>query len=178
MLRPSIKRRWSGLPGNRRAFALSAPYVELMHDWLVSEWWPNVEPVGPEEYRDRGLLESAVARPFQTVSGKCVFQSVPEKAAAFFHSLIANHPFENGNKRTAIVALELFLTANGLFLYLDNDHMYQLAKDTASYVPQGRSARTKPGADERLPCPARQHRTPWGNVGLLRPWASVGGPAH
>jgi death-on-curing family protein len=125
------------LPGNRRAFALSAPYIEVIHDWLVPAWWPDVEPVGPEEYRDHGLLESAVARPFQTVFGKSLFQSVPEKAAALFHSLIANHPFENGNKRTAVIALDLFLTANGFFLYLENEGMYQLAKDTASYIPQG-----------------------------------------
>ena len=66
-----------------------------------------------------------------------MFRSLPEKAAALFHSLIANHPFENGNKRTAVIALDLFLNANSVFLYLDNDRMYQLAKDTASYVPQG-----------------------------------------
>ena len=83
------------------------------------------------------MLESAVARPFQTAGGKYAFQSVPEKAAALLHSLIANHPFENGNKRTAVIALDLFLTANGFYLYLDNDRMYQLAKDAASYVPLG-----------------------------------------
>ncbi len=82
-------------------------------------------------------MESAVARPFQTAFGKPIFQSVPQKAAALFHSLIANHPFENGNKRTAVIALDLFLNANSVFLYLNNERMYQLAKDTASYVPQG-----------------------------------------
>jgi hypothetical protein len=46
-------------------------------------------------------------------------------------------PFDNGNKRTAVIALDLFLAANGQFLYLDNDRMYQLAMDTASYVPKG-----------------------------------------
>jgi len=45
-----------------------------------------------------------------------MFRSLPEKAAALFHSLIANHPFENGNKRTAVIALELFLSANSVLL--------------------------------------------------------------
>lgn len=125
------------MPRNRRVFALSAPYVETIHDSFVSAFWPDVEPVGPEEYRDRNLLESAVARPFHTAFGKPVFQSAPEKAAALFHSLIANHPFENGNKRTAVIALDLFLNANSIFLYLGNEQMYQLAKDTASYVARG-----------------------------------------
>lgn len=125
------------MPANRRAIALGALYVEIIHDSFVSAWWPSLEPVGPEEYRDHGMVASAVARPFQTAFGVELFPTVPEKAAALFHSLIANHPFDNGNKRTAVIALDLFLTANGLFLYLANDSMYTLAKDTASYVPRG-----------------------------------------
>jgi death on curing protein len=97
----------------------------------------NVEPVGPNEYRNRALVDSAVTRPFQAVFGHELFPSLHDKAAALFHSLIADHPFENGNKRTAVLALDLFLAANGLFLYLGDDEMYRLAVDTASYVPQG-----------------------------------------
>jgi death-on-curing family protein len=125
------------LPASRRTFALSAPYIEIIHDSFVSALWPNIEPVGPDEFRDRGLVQSAVARPFQVVFGRRLFRTLPEKAAALFHSLIATHPFDNGNKRTAVIALDLFLTANGQFLYLDNEDMYRLAVDTASYVPRG-----------------------------------------
>jgi fido (protein-threonine AMPylation protein) len=71
------------------------------------------------------------------VFGRELFPTILEKSAALFHSLIADHPFENGNKRTAVIALDLFMAANGLFLYLDNERMYRMAKDTASYVPQG-----------------------------------------
>ena len=83
------------MPGSRRPFALGATYVEIIHDSFISVWWPNIEPVGPEEYRDRGLVQSAVARPFQAAFGKELFRTIPEKAAALFHSLIANHPFDN-----------------------------------------------------------------------------------
>ncbi len=103
----------------------------------MSVWWPNVEPIGPDEYRNQNPLESAVARPFQTAFGEPIYRSISEKAAALFHSLIADHPFANGNKRTAVIALDLFLNANSLFLYLDDEQMYRLAKDTASYVPKG-----------------------------------------
>lgn len=125
------------MPGNRRPFALSASYVEVIHDSFLSVWWPNIEPVGPGGFRDSTLLQSAVARPFQTAFGRELFPTLAEKAAALFHSLIASHPFDNGNKRTAVIALDLFLTANNQFLYLENDRMYRLARDTASYVPRG-----------------------------------------
>lgn len=82
-------------------------------------------------------MSSAVARPFQTACGRALFPTAHEKAAALFHSLICNHPFSNGNKRTAVIAMDLFLSANSMFLYLENDPMYELAKDTASYVPSG-----------------------------------------
>lgn len=60
-----------------------------------------------------------------------------EKAAALFHSLIANHPFHNGNKRTAVLSVDAFLIGNGFTITLDNDAMYELAQDTASYRERG-----------------------------------------
>ena len=94
---------------------------------------PGDEPVGPHEPRDQGLLSSAVARPFQSAFGEDRHKTTIRKAAALFHSLIANHPFHNGNKRTAIIAMNLFLEANGWFLMLSHADMYILAKETASY---------------------------------------------
>lgn len=60
-----------------------------------------------------------------------------EKAAALFHSLISNHPFHNGNKRTAVLAMDAFLMGNGYSCALDNLRMYDLAQDTASYRERG-----------------------------------------
>lgn len=109
----------------------------MIHDFMVSALWPGSDPTGPEEYRNRGLVGSAVARPFHTAFREELYKSLFEKAAALFHSLIANHPFHNGNKRTAVVALDHFLLANGYFLLLDNAGMYALAKETASYREKG-----------------------------------------
>jgi len=64
---------------------------------------------------------------------------VVEKAAALFHSLIANHPFHNGNKRTAVLAFDIFLAANGYFGLIANEEMYRLAERTASYKERGLS---------------------------------------
>ena len=61
-------------------------------------------------------LESAVARPQATMEGDDLYASALEKAAVLLHSLVLNHPFQDGNKRTAFTALGLFLHFNGMAL--------------------------------------------------------------
>jgi hypothetical protein len=58
---------------------------------------------------------------------------------ALFHSLVSNHPFHDGNKRTAVTALHHFLLANGFFAGLSNDEAFEMAKRTASYRQHGLS---------------------------------------
>lgn len=60
-----------------------------------------------------GGLESALARPFTAFSGKALFPELADKVAAMIHSLIAFHPFADGNKRTALVAADVS-TVSGL----------------------------------------------------------------
>ncbi len=60
---------------------------------------------GASGIRDIGLLESAIARPFQIFEDKDLYMSPYEKAAALGESIIANHPFVDGNKRTGVAAM-------------------------------------------------------------------------
>lgn len=60
-----------------------------------------------------GGLESALARPFTAFGGKELFPDLISKVAALIHSLIAFHPFADGNKRTALVAADVCLRLNG-----------------------------------------------------------------
>lgn len=71
---------------------------------------------GSHGVRDLGLLESAVMRPKATFGGEELYSDVFSKAAALMHSLIRNHPFVDGNKRTGIAAAGLFLAQNGVQL--------------------------------------------------------------
>lgn len=73
---------------------------------------------GAEGLRDRGLLESALARPMNLdVYGE---PDVASLAAAYGFGIARNHPFLDGNKRTALVAMELFLALNGQSLTADD----------------------------------------------------------
>lgn len=116
---------------------LGCGYVEKIHDKLVARLWPGTDPIAENEFRSRELVESAVSRPFQTAFGQDIYPTYIEKGAALFHSLVANHAFHNGNKRTAVIALDHFLVANGFILFLSNDDMYLLAEETASYRQRG-----------------------------------------
>lgn len=60
------------------------------------------------------LLESTVAQPRITFGGEDLYPSLVEKAAALGFSIIMNHPFVDGNKRTGHAATEIFLVLNGL----------------------------------------------------------------
>jgi death-on-curing protein len=69
---------------------------------------------GGDGVRDRGLLESALARP-RNAWGYGV-QDLCTLAASLGHGVARNHPFVDGNKRTAFVAVETFLLLNGMEL--------------------------------------------------------------
>lgn len=118
---------------------LRADYLEYIHDALVAMFWPGTEPVGDREQRDTALIESAAARPFHTLFGEDAYPTILDKGVALFHSINSNHAFANGNKRTAVIALDHFLLANDHQLLLENDAMYSIAEKTASYKVRGLS---------------------------------------
>jgi len=73
-----------------------------------------VEQSGAESgLRDAGALESAIAQPRMTFGGDELYPTLIEKASALGFSLIQNHPFLDGNKRTGHAAMETFLVLNG-----------------------------------------------------------------
>lgn len=79
---------------------------------------------GSDGIRDFGLLESAIARPFQTFGGEDLYPSLFEKAAALGESLILNHPFVDGNKRTGTVAMIALLQEEQLHLVATQENLY------------------------------------------------------
>jgi death on curing protein len=64
---------------------------------------------GSHGVRDAASLESALSRPFQTYDNVDLYKTPLEKAATLVESLLINHPFIDGNKRTGYTVLRLFL---------------------------------------------------------------------
>ena len=79
---------------------------------------------GGEGVRDESLLESALARPQQSFAYGNPPPDLAALAASLAYGLARNHPFVDGNKRTAAVACELFLALNGATLQADNVELY------------------------------------------------------
>ncbi|MFZ0545034.1 MAG: type II toxin-antitoxin system death-on-curing family toxin, partial [Candidatus Promineifilaceae bacterium] len=78
---------------------------------------------GEHGLRDLGLLESAVACPQATFDGQDLYPDLYQKTAALMESLVQNHSFVDGNKRTAISAAAMFLVQNGRELQTTNQEL-------------------------------------------------------
>jgi len=81
---------------------------------------------GSSGLRDRDALEAAVARPQMTFGGEDLYPDVEAKAAALLHSLVANHPFADGNKRTGAAVAELFLNLNQMDLVAEDEELVDI----------------------------------------------------
>ena len=92
---------------------------------------------GEDGLRDEGLLESAIAAPFQSFDGQVAFATVQQKAARLGFGLISNHPFVDGNKRIGAHVMLVMLAMNGIELSYTQKELYetilQVAGGEASY---------------------------------------------
>jgi len=85
--------------------------------------------------KDHGLLESAVHRPQQSIFGDDAYPYLFDKAAALLESLVKNHCFHNGNKRTAYLVTKSFLMINGKHLRMDREYAVEFIVDIAKGIP-------------------------------------------
>ncbi|MEK7101451.1 MAG: type II toxin-antitoxin system death-on-curing family toxin [Patescibacteria group bacterium] len=69
---------------------------------------------GSSGIRDTGMLQSAIYRPFATFDGQDLYPDIYLKAGALIQSIVKNHPFIDGNKRTAFITTYNFLALNGI----------------------------------------------------------------
>ncbi len=80
---------------------------------------------GSNGVRDRDLLDAALNRPFQTFDGQDLYPSPVGKAAAVLESIVKNHPFIDGNKRTGYVLARLLLMQAHLDIDADQEEKYE-----------------------------------------------------
>jgi death-on-curing protein len=87
---------------------------------------------GSDGVRDEGLLDSALAAPFQTFDGQSLLPSVQQKAARLGYGLVMNHPFVDGNKRVGVHVMLTFLALNGIELSYTQKELYETILDLAA----------------------------------------------
>lgn len=76
--------------------------------------------------RDEGLLDSALAQPQTTFFGEFLHPTIFDQSAAYLYHIANNHPFIDGNKRTAFATMIAFLGINGYDLNLSQEEAYAL----------------------------------------------------
>ncbi|MBN2210158.1 MAG: type II toxin-antitoxin system death-on-curing family toxin [Sedimentisphaerales bacterium] len=111
---------------------LSGGHVRAIHARVITEFG------GDPHVRDEGLLASAVAMPTAQFEGEYLHKNLAEMAGAYLYHLCRNHPFVDGNKRTALAAADIFLRLNNARLNATNR---QLEKTTLGVADGGISKR-------------------------------------
>jgi len=81
---------------------------------------------GKQGIRDYTLLHSALERCKATFAGEDLYLHVPQKSAALLHSMVMNHPFLDGNKRTGYAIMARFLQLNGFVIRASQDQIVSL----------------------------------------------------
>jgi death-on-curing protein len=105
---------------------ISISEIILIQDILIEKFG------GTRGIRDKGLLESAISRPFQTFDGIDLYSTEIKKAAALIESIITNHPFLDGNKRIGYVIMRLYLLDSGLDIISSQSDKYDFVIKIAS----------------------------------------------
>ena len=82
--------------------------------------------------RDENLLASAVNTPFQTFMGNDLYPSLYDKAAQLCYGIANNHPFTDGNKRTALHSMYVYLIINGFDIMATQQDVENMIIDVAS----------------------------------------------
>ena len=99
---------------------LSKEQILVLHEQLIEATG------GSSGLKDEGLLESALASPFQSFDGKDLFPSVYQKAARLGFGLASNHAFIDGNKRIGAHAMLVFLLINGVEIEYSQEELINL----------------------------------------------------
>ncbi|MFK7947575.1 MAG: type II toxin-antitoxin system death-on-curing family toxin [Saprospiraceae bacterium] len=91
----------------------------IIHELAIKEFG------GSFGVRDINLLESAIQRPNATFDGQDLYPNPIDKAAAIFESIVKNHPFSDGNKRTGYILMRLILLKSNLDITATEKEKYK-----------------------------------------------------
>ena len=96
-----------------------AEYVKSLHEAIFHEFRDSADPIGIPGVKSNDMLESACMRPNTSLGGEEKYPNILHKLAALFYSLVMNHPFHDGNKRTALASLISGMSLNKRYFKAD-----------------------------------------------------------
>jgi death-on-curing protein len=96
---------------------LSSEDVLAVHEALIADFADTSDPISPSGVRSIALLESAVSRQHTSLGDRLKYPDPIPNAATLLYGICCDHPFHNGNKRTALVSMLVHLDGNRLTLY-------------------------------------------------------------
>lgn len=110
-------------------------YDEILriHDALVMDFSNAGDPIFPAGVKSESLLHSALFHPQTSYAGAKKYPTIESGGAALMYAISNNHPFHNGNKRTALVALLVFLDRHNIFLTCNEDDLFSISIKVASH---------------------------------------------
>lgn len=97
---------------------ISTEQVLVIHTIAIKQFG------GSNGVRDAEMLDSAIKRPFQTFGGEELYPSIIEKAAAIIESILMNHPFVDGNKRTGYILMKAMLLEKKITIIASQNDTY------------------------------------------------------
>lgn len=107
--------------------------VLIIHRALVKDFENLNDSIYPPGVRDQQMLESAIFHPQTSFGGIFKYKAIESAAAAIMYSLCQNHCFHNGNKRTAIVSMLVFLDRHNIAIQCDEDELFKMALSLADH---------------------------------------------
>jgi death on curing protein len=107
--------------------------VLFIHQILVKDFAEDGDPIEPPGVKSMALLESAVGRQHTAIGPILKYPNPIENAATLMYGICCDHPFHNGNKRTALVSMMAHLDRNNLVLDAKKSLLYNLVMDTATH---------------------------------------------
>ncbi|MFB9643293.1 type II toxin-antitoxin system death-on-curing family toxin [Agromyces lapidis] len=112
---------------------LASDEIEKIHWAIAEDFRDSSDPIFPAGVRDANLLSSAASRPMTGSGNHTKYGTVELAAGALMHSLVHNHPFYNGNKRTGLVSMLVALDRNGFVITCAQEDLFRWTLRVASH---------------------------------------------
>lgn len=130
---PCAELVWQTVGTEKQIHYLTTDDVLDVHNALVLDFAKADDPIDPPGVRSDQLLGSAVYRQETSLGGTLKYPTAQMAGAALLHSIALNHAFNNGNKRTGIVSLLVFLDRNGLIATCDEQELFRFVLRVAQH---------------------------------------------